>query len=53
MAELTTIALFATSGGCLAGALRCIPVRYTRRGGMRFLRIGRLQASWCVCRASI
>lgn len=25
-------------------------VRYTRNGGMRFLRIGKLQLSWCVCR---
>ena len=23
---------------------------FTRNGGMRFLRIGRLQLSWCVCR---
>lgn len=28
-------------------------VRYTRNGGLRFFRIGRLQLSWCVCRASI
>jgi hypothetical protein len=28
-------------------------VRYTKNGGMRFLRIGRLQMSWCVCRNSI
>lgn len=29
------------------------PVRYTRNGGMRFLRIGRLQLSWCMCRAPL
>ena len=27
--------------------------RYTRNGGMRFLQIGRLQMSWCVCRQSL
>jgi hypothetical protein len=27
--------------------------RYTRRGGMRFFRIGKLQFSFCVCRESI
>ena len=32
---------------------RSIGWRYTRRGAMRFLRIGRLQFSWCVCRARI
>lgn len=33
---------------------RILPrVRYTKNGGMRFLRIGRLQMSWCVCKASI
>ena len=25
-------------------------VRYTKQGGMRFLRVGRLQTSWCICR---
>lgn len=29
------------------------PIRFTRRGGMRFLRVGRLQVSWCVCRAPL
>lgn len=28
-------------------------VRYTHRGGMRFLRVGRLQVSFCICRTSI
>ena len=28
-------------------------MRYTKNGGMRFLRLGRLQMSWCVCRTSI
>lgn len=28
-------------------------MRYTHVGGIRFLRIGRLQLSWCVCRQSI
>lgn len=27
--------------------------RYRRVGGLRFLRIGRLQLSFCVCRSSI
>lgn len=34
----------------IGGMPRC---RYTKNGGMRFLRIGRLQMSWCVCRTSI
>ena len=25
-------------------------VRYTRNGGMRFLRVGRVQLSFCICR---
>ena len=28
-------------------------VRYFRRGGLRFLRIGKLQVSYCVCKESI
>lgn len=28
-------------------------VRYTRNGGMRFLRVGRVQLSFCLCRQSI
>jgi hypothetical protein len=41
---------------CLAHA--CWPVmlprtRYTRRGGMTFWRIGRLQLSWCICRTPL
>jgi hypothetical protein len=28
-------------------------MRYTRVGGIRFVRIGRLQFSFCVCRRSI
>lgn len=30
-----------------------IGFRYTRNGGMRFLRVGRLQFSFCVCRGRI
>ena len=26
-------------------------IRYTRNGGMRFLRLGKLQLSWCVCKS--
>jgi len=51
--QLASIVLCAASGGCLVGALRCIPIRYTRRGAMRFLRVGRFQASWVMCRESI
>jgi hypothetical protein len=25
-------------------------IRYLRRGGIRFLRLGRLQLSFCICR---
>lgn len=32
---------------------RFILYRYTRNGGMHFFRLGRLQLSWCVCRASL
>lgn len=28
-------------------------VRYTKNGGMRFLRIGRLQTSWCICKRGL
>ena len=39
---------------CLAHAAFGMPrYRYTRNGGMRFLRVGRVQMSWCVCRNSI
>lgn len=27
--------------------------RYTKNGGMRFFRLGRVQVSWCVCRRSL
>jgi len=27
--------------------------RYTRNGGMRFLRVHRLQLSWCICNRSL
>jgi hypothetical protein len=26
-----------------------VNIRFTRNGGMNFLRIGRLQTSWCIC----
>jgi len=29
--------------------MRIFNVRYTRRGGMTFLRVGRLQFSFCLC----
>lgn len=29
---------------------KVVTFRYTHNGGMRFLRIGRLQTSWCVCK---
>jgi len=28
----------------------CKGIRYTRNGGIRFLRIGRLQFSFCICK---
>lgn len=28
-------------------------IKYMRRGGLRFLRIGRLQFSYCLCKESI
>lgn len=40
---------------CLVGALilATAPIRHTRRGGIRFFRIGRAQFSFCRCRSSI
>ena len=35
---------------CLALAVATVPARYTRNGGMRFLRVGRIQLSFCLCR---
>jgi hypothetical protein len=52
MANLIAIAPLPVFMGTLAiiGGLRKVRVRYTRNGGMRFLRVHRLQMSWCVCR---
>lgn len=25
-------------------------IRYTRNGALRFLRVGRVQMSWCICK---
>jgi hypothetical protein len=52
-AQFATLVLTAASGGCLVGALRCIPVKAFKRGGLRFLRVGRLQFVFCICRESI
>jgi hypothetical protein len=27
-------------------------IRYTRNGALRFLRVGRIQLSWCICKAA-
>jgi hypothetical protein len=34
-------------------AIAAPQVRYTRNGGMRFLRVHRLQLSWCICNRSL
>lgn len=50
------LAMFAPGAACLGLAMigDALPAtRYTRNGGMRFLRIGRVQMSWCVCRSSL
>lgn len=40
--------------GCIAHAGDFLPrTRYTKNGGMRFFRIGRLQTSWCVCKRGL
>lgn len=40
--------------GCLAHAAEILPrTRYSKHGGMRFFRIGRLQTSWCICRNAL
>lgn len=51
--QFATIVLGAASSGCLVGALRCIPVKAFKRGGLRFLRVGRVQFVFCICRKSI
>lgn len=46
-----TLALFS---GSMAHAAAFLPrVRYTRNGRMRFLRIGRIQTSFCICNRSL
>lgn len=40
--------------GTLAHACDFLPrVRYTRHGRLRFLRVGRLHVSWCVCKQGL
>lgn len=40
--------------GCLAHAAEMLPrTRYFKVGGLRFFRVGRLQASWCICRKAM
>ena len=42
--------------GCMTHAvtLGMLPCwRYTRNGGMRFLRVGKLQLSWCICKRGL
>lgn len=31
--------------------MKILNIKYSKHGGMRFLRIGRLQVSWCICKA--
>lgn len=50
IAGLGSIACFTAAGLLAIAAPR---VRYTRNGGMRFLRVHRLQLSWCICRRGI
>ena len=40
---------------CVAAAVPAINLkwRYTKNGGMRFLRVYRLQVSWCVCKKGL
>jgi hypothetical protein len=50
---MLTIALFGFVGS-LAHAADMLPrTRYTKRGGMHFFRIGRLQTSFCICKRGI
>jgi len=55
MVPYIPLALTIVSAATLAAGIRSVhlPVRYTKNGGMRFLRVARLQMSWCVCRKSI
>lgn len=53
---MMTIAVMGLAGPlamAVCEGLRLPRVRYTRNGGMRFLRIGKLQMSWCICRRGI
>lgn len=56
VAQMLTIAIFGFVGS-LAHAADMLPsmprIRYTKNGGMRFLRIGRLQTSFCICRKAL
>ena len=53
VAQMLTIALFGFVGS-LAHAVELLPrTRYTKRGGMRFFRIGRLQTSFCICKKGL
>ena len=53
MAYALIISGFALCLGHAACPVAWPRTRYTKNGGMRFLRIGRLQLSWCLCRSSI
>jgi hypothetical protein len=53
MANLAIVSGFAMVAICTAGDWQFPRVRFTRRGGLRFLRVGRLNVSWSVSRNPI
>ena len=54
MADMAMGLAMVAFAGCGMDAIRTRRlVRYTRHGGMRFLRVGRLQVSWCMTRKPI
>ncbi len=52
--EFVPVIMFGLVLADAASFMPALPrVRYTRNGGMRFLRVGRVQMSWCLCRRGI
>jgi len=53
MTYLTILGFAGVLGHTVMAGARMPGFRYSKVGGLRFLRFGRLQLSFCVCKASI